>query len=879
MNRDVFLRAQLQLRNSDGQVRRGLQQLLSNFFLRSGSTGAPGRRPVLLLRRTPSSRLSFARLVSTGTQRSEFGQYGAPAAVQDHGSYRRGRPKERLPGKFEAILREQFGIENPTPIQALAWEQIPARDEHESEAAVDSLSSPEPNLLPDLLLKAATGSGKTLAYLLPLIEKVLRRSSGSGSDVKTRNQNIFAVEALIVCPTRDLVFQVQKTLERLLLYHPEVRFSFLTASGHRSKKSGDFYSCLEIPALDAGCRPGNGSHGAPATASASSISVNGGGGSSSRSGDLTRLRLDCPQILVATPGKLAWHLMNTAGFPSFFQSLHTLVLDEADALLDLSGYFHQISFVVEALRSSKYDPATRNEEDAAFVADKVEMARTLKEEACSYNHCAQPQPQRSDSSSSSAFQTILCSATFAFDREKLAERTLLRPGYRTLDPSDADGQGREERVVENDPASEIKLKSPDDEAVCDSEQVDRQLAATTRDELYHVYEPTNLCLDLVRILEQGSAIKSSHRSRTTVQRSSPPKRALVIFPTRRFLQFFYVLLKHFYQLDADLFALHSALAEDKRRAVVNRFTTTQVSSSGEQNFRRRREILFASDVAGRGLDFCGVDLIVQMGLSFLGPEQYVHRIGRTGRHGNFGQSVLLVNRFEEKTAHFRELTTKNACTNVGVAEVEQEAVLEGRVSESTKRNIENAAGNMSTSGSGGEINCKINMGTTQTKSTTDDPPWWEYEHFYASADLMYKSLLAFFDRQKHELKLSPNDVHDLAFDILKSATRLRGKRKQLPPFSPVDKAHQLPADFFPPKVSRGLAQRLSLAKCPDVRINTNAQRIELLAALPSYPGFQSRSLQDRVVEKRQIVQHQDDFLGAPEAEDCASSLLSRAASA
>ena len=52
-------------------------------------------------------------------------------------------------------------------------------------------------------------------------------------------------------------------------------------------------------------------------------------------------------------------------------------------------------------------------------------------------------------------------------------------------------------------------------------------------------------------------------------------------------------------------------------------------------------VLVATDVAARGLDIDGLDLVVNFELPFQ-PEIYVHRIGRTGRAGKAGLAVSLV---------------------------------------------------------------------------------------------------------------------------------------------------------------------------------------------------------------------------------------------
>jgi ATP-dependent RNA helicase RhlE len=60
------------------------------------------------------------------------------------------------------------------------------------------------------------------------------------------------------------------------------------------------------------------------------------------------------------------------------------------------------------------------------------------------------------------------------------------------------------------------------------------------------------------------------------------------------------------------------------------------------------QVLIATEVAARGLDIQGLDYVVNFNLPYL-PEDYVHRIGRTGRAGAQGQAISFVSREEEQT--------------------------------------------------------------------------------------------------------------------------------------------------------------------------------------------------------------------------------------
>ena len=62
------------------------------------------------------------------------------------------------------------------------------------------------------------------------------------------------------------------------------------------------------------------------------------------------------------------------------------------------------------------------------------------------------------------------------------------------------------------------------------------------------------------------------------------------------------------------------------------------------------QVLVATEIAARGLDIEGLDFVINYNLPFL-AEDYVHRIGRTGRAGNSGQAISFVSREEEQAVN------------------------------------------------------------------------------------------------------------------------------------------------------------------------------------------------------------------------------------
>jgi ATP-dependent RNA helicase RhlE len=83
------------------------------------------------------------------------------------------------------------------------------------------------------------------------------------------------------------------------------------------------------------------------------------------------------------------------------------------------------------------------------------------------------------------------------------------------------------------------------------------------------------------------------------------------------------------QVDHSVAVLHSDRSQNERIAALEGF------KSG------RFEVLVATDIAARGLDIAGVTHVINYDIP-LHPEDYVHRIGRTGRAERVGDAFTLV---------------------------------------------------------------------------------------------------------------------------------------------------------------------------------------------------------------------------------------------
>lgn len=76
-------------------------------------------------------------------------------------------------------------------------------------------------------------------------------------------------------------------------------------------------------------------------------------------------------------------------------------------------------------------------------------------------------------------------------------------------------------------------------------------------------------------------------------------------------------------------ALHGDMSQAARNRTIDRFRSRQI------------HFLFATDVAARGIDIKGISHVINFDLP-KNPEDYVHRIGRTGRAGASGVAISLV---------------------------------------------------------------------------------------------------------------------------------------------------------------------------------------------------------------------------------------------
>lgn len=116
-------------------------------------------------------------------------------------------------------------------------------------------------------------------------------------------------------------------------------------------------------------------------------------------------------------------------------------------------------------------------------------------------------------------------------------------------------------------------------------------------------------------------------------KSDPKHKIVVFFPTARMVQYF----AEFFNvgLGMDVIELHSKKTQGYRNKASEKFRQAKTG------------VLFTSDVSARGVDYPDVTRVIQFGLPE-SREQYIHRLGRTGRAGKEGQGILVLAPFEKK---------------------------------------------------------------------------------------------------------------------------------------------------------------------------------------------------------------------------------------
>ncbi|XP_066030505.1 ATP-dependent RNA helicase DDX24 isoform X1 [Pocillopora verrucosa] len=227
--------------------------------------------------------------------------------------------------RVEMVTDNRLMEDPPEPMADMsAWEVLGVPKEAQRGLSEQSFTTPTPiqtlSLPPaifhhrDIIGAAETGSGKTLAFGIPILTHILgqktSQEAGETTENATKNNATEATEtgtgtsklkkpllALIMTPTRELAIQIKNHLKQ--------------AAKHTS---------LEIVAVFGGMAPQK----------------------------QQRLLNKCPEIIVATPGRL-WDLISDGEeHVCRLEHLRYLVIDEADRMVE-QGHFQELSSILELI--------------------------------------------------------------------------------------------------------------------------------------------------------------------------------------------------------------------------------------------------------------------------------------------------------------------------------------------------------------------------------------------------------------------------------------------------------------------------------------------------------------------------------------------------
>ncbi|WP_317203606.1 DEAD/DEAH box helicase [Janthinobacterium sp.] len=309
----------------------------------------------------------------------------------------------------------------------------------------------------DLMAAAQTGTGKTAGFAVPL----LQRLTMEGPQVAPHS-----VRVLVLVPTRELAEQVYE--------------SFRNYGGNLPLRCFVAYGGVAIEP------------------------------------QLSKLRKGL-DVLVATPGRL----LDLYGQNAVkFEQLQTLVLDEADRMLDL-GFSRELDAIFAALPKQR--------------------------------------------------QTLLFSATFSDAIRALAGKLLREPLSIEVNPRNSTVKSVKQWLIP-----------------CDKKR-----------------KPELFC-HLLKKRRWGQV--------------------LVFVKTRKGVD---LLVKHLLEQGIRADAIHGDKTQPNRLRALERFKAREV------------QVLVATDVAARGLDIDDLPQVVNFDLPTV-AEDYIHRIGRTGRAGASGEAISLV---------------------------------------------------------------------------------------------------------------------------------------------------------------------------------------------------------------------------------------------
>lgn len=518
---------------------------------------------------------------------------------------------------------ELQGWEDPTPIQQLA---IPAILNHFSSTSNDDASS-----CSSLWAEAPTGSGKTGAFALPLIQltlddkkrgrnrrtnnvndeephhrhqRHLGRANKSTRSITNNNNssNGSGVTTLIVCPTRELAFQIGGVVEELI--------ETMTSPSSSSKKRS--YESLDVAVITGGTPL------EPQIQYLASKKQNN----------------ENVDILIATPGRLADVLQRSSKEDTSEKELEKRLLAALDEVGGMGRGKKDVSLSLAQLEDLNINESIANRDDGgrSAIGDMLSNVKYLvldeADRLLSHGFKAEmdellgllpkpPQMKKKKNSDTYSHQdrmkTLLFSATFPEQIEPRVEKVLKRLSGRDAPPP-------------------IRLSCAF-AGFNDNEQYDQSsLSMRQMKRMERTTQPQAILEGPASTIELRT-IRIEERDRTQALRrlineygTEQWDRVLVFVATRYASEHVARKLRRYNIKSSEL---HGKLDQDARMRRLDDFK------------KGKTRVLIATDVASRGLDVVGLPAVVNYDLP-RSTADFTHRIGRTGRAGKQGTAVSFV---------------------------------------------------------------------------------------------------------------------------------------------------------------------------------------------------------------------------------------------
>ena len=462
----------------------------------------------------------------------------------------------------------------------------------------------------DIVGAAETGSGKTLAFGLPILQRLMQDKEEEKwyeeyADEEKPGKGKKHLRALIVTPTRELALQVAKMLADVAIY-----------------------TGIQIAAIV--------------------------GGMSKQKQE--RVLKKQPEIIVATPGRL-WELIRDGEkHLTSLERLTFLTLDEADRMVE-RGHFKELESVIKSIpeppetrriaRSAKLTKRKQTMAATKVVSNDSKTKKGEEEENDEEN-----EPAADNRIMARDRQTFVFSATltvpdevkYKLDRKKPQASSKKVNNGKKKDGGGSSGvennNGNDENAYRLEPPKELASTNTMGNLMkmvpfygrvklCDvSDSVTKKKKDNNPDESSSKAAITSTTKVASKVHESALECTDDERDALTLYLLSAHagKPSIVFVNAISSLRRLTALLK---LMKVNAVGLHAGMQQRARLKALDRFKGNKASA------------LIATDVAARGLDIKGVELVVHYQV----PRQadaYVHRCGRTGRANLSGVSVALV---------------------------------------------------------------------------------------------------------------------------------------------------------------------------------------------------------------------------------------------